>query len=42
MQPLIREEMRIPDIAGMDDLISLMERSVNNEESFHLDLLLAS
>ena len=38
----IREEMRIPDVTNMDGLVSLMGRSMDNEESFHIDLLLAS
>lgn len=41
-QPFIREEMRIPDVTDMDGLVSLMGRSMDNEESFHIDLLLAS
>ena len=41
-QPFIREEMRIPDVTNMDGLVSLMGRSMDNEESFHIDLLLAS
>ena len=34
--------MRIPDVTNMDGLVSLMGRSMDNEESFHIDLLLAS
>ena len=41
-QPFIREEMRIPDVTKMDGLVSLMGRSMDNEESFHIDLLLSS
>ena len=41
-QAFIREEMRIPDVTNMDGLVSLMGRSMDNEESFHIDLLLAS
>ena len=40
-KPLIREEMRIPDVSGMDGLISLMEQVTENKESFHIDQLLA-
>lgn len=41
-QPFIREETRIPDVTDMDGLLSLMNRSMDSEESFHIDLLLAS
>lgn len=40
-QPLIREETRIPDVSGMDGLISLMEQVADNKESFHFDQFLA-
>lgn len=41
-QPFIREEMRIPDVTDMDGLVFSDGRSMDNEESFHIDLLLAS
>ena len=40
--PLIREEMRIPEVANLKGLISLISQPIEENESFHLDLVIAS
>lgn len=40
--PLIREEMRIPDVTNVKGLISLISQPIEENESFHLDLVMAS
>lgn len=42
IQSQIRENMRIPLINNMSELIFLMSQSMENKESYHIDQLLAS
>ena len=41
-EPLIQEGGRLPDVADIDGLVSFMGRLTEEQESFYLDLLLAS
>ena len=41
-EPLIQEGRRLPDVADVDGLVSFMGRLTEEQESFYLDLLLAS
>lgn len=41
-EPLIQEGRRLPDVADIDGLVSFMGRLTEEQESFYLDLLLAS
>lgn len=41
-EPLIQEGRRLPDVADVNGLVSFMGRLMDGQESFYLDLLLAS